>query len=30
LDLDTRFVWQANQAGDTRSFSLDTADRIAV
>ena len=30
LDLDTRYCWQANEVGNTRSFSLDAAERIAI
>ena len=29
LEPDKRYVWQANEAGETRSFSLDATDRIA-
>jgi serine/threonine protein phosphatase 1 len=30
LDLDSRYCWQASETGQTRSFSLDAADRIAM
>lgn len=30
LDLGSRYCWQANEAGKTRGFSLDAADRLAM